>query len=128
VREAGNGQPLRQKAPVLLTILQGPRVPAAPAGSEPVTTPPGTVDLIRKLWQQGNSTRQLAAKARISQSTASRHVRRFEELKQAAGPPGREAPPAVGGPVVMLTCIRCWRRYLASAQRVADLFCPQCTR
>jgi hypothetical protein len=127
VRETGNGQPLRQEAPVLLTILQGPRVPAAPAGSEPVTTPPGTVDLIRELWRRGNSTRQIAAKARISQSTASRCVRRFEELTLAAAPPDREAASPIGGPVVMLICIRCWRRYLAPAQRVADLFCPQCT-
>ena len=88
----------------------------------------GTVDLIRKLWQRGNSTRQIAAKARISQSTASRYVRRFEERKQAAAPPDREAAPPIGGPVVILTCIRCWRRYLAPAQRVADLFCPQCTK
>jgi transposase len=92
-----------------------------------VTTPPGTVDLIRKLWQQGNSTRQIAAKARISPSTASRHVRRLEEKKRAAEPPDRKAPPAVSGPVVTLTCTRCWRGYLAPAQRVADLFCPPCT-
>jgi transposase len=92
-----------------------------------VTTPPGTMDLIRKLWQQGNSTRQIAAKARISQSTASRYVRRFEELKQAAEPPDGEAASPIDGPVVMLICMRCWSRYLAPAQRVADLFCPQCT-
>jgi hypothetical protein len=87
-----------------------------------MTTPPERVANIRRLWQAGHATREIARLARTSQSTASRYIRQFEAE--------RAAKPSVGPGenTILLTCIGCWCRYHALPERVAALFCPTCER